>query len=479
MSIDVLVVRPPQIIEEPSSYRVSGYHIAITTLLQKVGLESRYFNADFLRKPSPFQYAPVNIYKKFIEKPEKIKVDFFNEKNKKWRNFRRIFENYDPKSLLILPKDVYHVNSSIFLARLSKKINPNIKIGIAGYPSKYFYKNFLNSGVDFVVVNDLLYTIPLAFKGIIKNKNLNKVPNIVYKKDRKFIFTKKIIATKNLDFIPIPDRELVIERKYYPPSSLGDILVSVGCIYNCKFCPLAGSRFLLRSPNNVVQEIKYVYEKYGTRDFSFETASINLNRDWLVEFCQEIKKEKLRILWSAYANAIGIDESLAKLMKECGCWKLGIGFESGSQKILKKMSKPLRVEDSFKAVKILKKNKIFVYGSFIAGYPGEEINDLLSTIKLIRGLKPDVFRINLLVPKPGTPFFNLRKDNNFWEYSSSKVKIKGVNEKTLRELWGDLYPLSVLQEKILFRKYFLDASILYLKMSEYIRYFLLNFIYNK
>jgi radical SAM superfamily enzyme YgiQ (UPF0313 family) len=151
---------------------------------------------------------------------------------------------------------------------------------------------------------------------------------------------------------------------------------------------------------------------------------------------------------------------------------LGIGFESGSQKILKKMNKPLRIEDSFKAVKILKKNKIFVYGSFIVGYPGEGINDLLSTTKLIRELKPDVFRINLLVPRPATPLFNLRKDNKFWEYSSSKIKIRGVNNKILREFWDDLYPLSVLQEKILFRKYFLDASILYRKLNEYSRYFI-------
>jgi radical SAM superfamily enzyme YgiQ (UPF0313 family) len=472
MSIDVLVVRPPQIIEEPTSYRVPGYHIAITTLLQKAGLESRYFNSDFLRKPRPFQYAPVNVYKKFIEKPEEIKNEFFNEKNKKWINFKRIFKKYNPKSLLILPKDVYHIDSSIFLAKLSKKINPNVIIGISGYPSRYFYKTFLNNGIDFVVVNDSLYTIPLAFKRAIKNGNLNRIPNIVYKKNRKFIFTKKITATKSLDFVPIPERELIIERKYYPPSSLGDILVSVGCIYNCRFCALANSRFLLRSPKNVVEEIKDVYQKYGTRDFSFQTASINLNRKWLVELCREIKKEKLKILWSAYANAIGIDEELAKLMKDSGCWKLGIGFESGSQRILKKMNKPLRIEDSFKAVKILKKNKIFVYGSFIAGFPGEEINDLLSTIKLIRELRPDVFRINLLIPKPETPFFNLRKDNKFWEYSSSKIKIRGVNSMILKKFWNDLYSLSVLEEKILFRKYFLDAHILHLKMSEYIIYFL-------
>jgi anaerobic magnesium-protoporphyrin IX monomethyl ester cyclase len=472
MGIDVLVIRPPQIIEEPTSYRVTGSHIAITSLLQKIGLESRYFNADFLRKPRPFQYAPVNLYKKFIEEPEKIKIHFFNKNNKKWRNFRRIFENYNPKSLLILPKDIYHVDTSIFLAKISKNINPNVKIGIAGYPSEYFYKIFLNNGIDFIVLNDPFYTIPLAFKRAIKNGNISKVPNIVYKKNGKFIFTKKITVTQNLDFIPIPDRELIIDRKYYPPSSLGDILVSVGCIYNCKFCILANSRFLVRSPKNVVKEIKDVYERYGTRDFSFETASINLNRKWLVELCQEIKREKLKILWSAYANAIGIDEELAKLMKDSGCWKLGIGIESGSEKILKKMNKPLRIEDSLKTVKILKKNKIFVYCGFIAGYPGERLNDLVLTIKLLRELKPDVFRFSLLVPKPGTPFFNLRKDNKFWEYSSSKIKIRGVNEKILREFWNDLYPLSVLQEKILFRKYFLDAYVLRLKMGEYVRHFL-------
>jgi anaerobic magnesium-protoporphyrin IX monomethyl ester cyclase len=472
MSIDVLVVRPPQIIEEPTSYRVPGHHIVITTLIQKNGLESRYFNVDFLRNPRPFQYAPVSTYKNFNENIIKVKSDFLNEKNKKWLNFIRIFKKFDPKSILILPKDVYHIDSSIFLARLSKKINEKIKIGISGYPSNYFYKLLLNNCIDFVVVNDPLYTIPLAFKGILRGKDLKKIPNIAYKKNKKFTFTKKVTKTKDLDFIPVPNRELIIERKYYPPSSLGDILVSTGCIYSCRFCALANSRFLLRSPKNVVKEIKDVYEKYGTRDFSFQTASINLNRKWLIELCKEIKREKLRILWSAYANAIGIDESIVKLMKESGCWKLGIGFESGSQKILKEMNKPLRIEDSLKVVRILKRNKIFIYGSFIAGYPGENIEDLLSTLNIIRELKLDVFRINLLVPKPRNKFFNMRKDNKFLEYSSSNIKIRTIDDKIFKEFWNDLYPLSVLQEKILFRRYFLNPSIIYKKISEYLRYFL-------
>jgi radical SAM superfamily enzyme YgiQ (UPF0313 family) len=95
-----------------------------------------------------------------------------------------------------------------------------------------------------------------------------------------------------------------------------------------------------------------------------------------------------------------------------------------------------------------------VYGSFIAGYPGEGIDDLLATLRLIKELKLDVFRVNLLIPKPETPFFNLRKDNEFWEYSSSKIKIKGVNNMLLREFWDDLYHLSVLQ------------------LSEYARYYI-------
>ncbi len=469
--IDVLVVRPPQIIEEPTSYRVSGYHLLITTLLQNLGLESRYFNIDFLRKPKPFQYPSFKIYKDFTSDKEKFKKYFFSKNNKKWQNFTRILRKYNPKSLLILPKDIYHVESSAFLAKIAKRINPNLKIVIAGYPSKYFYSFFLKNGIDIVIRKNSLFTIPILFHKLARNGNPLKTPNLIMKVNKKILFTKEDPTLPNLNNFPIPNRELIIERKYFPPSSLGDIFAGIGCKYSCTFCPLKPP-FLLRNPYSIVKEIKEVYEKYNTRDFSFEIASLTLEKSWLLKICELIKKEKLDILWSGYANAIDINEGLVRQMKSCGCWKLGIGFESGSDRILKKMKKPLSVKASINAANILKKYKIFIYGSFIIGYPGEKKEDILATIKLIRLIKPDAFSVHILVPKPGTIFFKYRKDDNFWSYSSSQVKMRGVNENIVREIWDTLYPLSTLSERIILRKYFLSYKTMFLKVSEYISYYL-------
>jgi radical SAM superfamily enzyme YgiQ (UPF0313 family) len=416
---------------------------------------------------------PLRIYERLLEYPEKVKEEFFNENHKKWKNFKRVMKIYEPKCLLILPKDLYHVHSSVFMSKIAKKLNPNIKIGIVGSISKYFYRFFLNNGADFVVIKDPFFTCLQAVKKALISEEWEKVPNIVYKKGKKFVFTKTLTITKDLDSFPLPNRELIIDRKYYSPSSLGDILASSGCIYKCKFCPIAGSKLLLRKPKNIVEEIRNVYQQYGTRDFSFESTSINLNRRWLIELCNEIKKERLEILWSSYANARGIDEPLAKLMKESGCWKLGIGFESGSSRILKKMNKPLSVEEGLKVSKILKKVGIIVYASFIVGYPGERIEDIIATLELIRKIKPDVFRIHLLVPKPGTPFFKLRKDNRFWEFSSARINIRYKeknHEELLRELWRRMYVLSALQEKLVFAKQFFGFRVLSRKIREYVTY---------
>jgi anaerobic magnesium-protoporphyrin IX monomethyl ester cyclase len=82
-----------------------------------------------------------------------------------------------------------------------------------------------------------------------------------------------------------------------------------------------------------------------------------------------------------------------------------LGAESGSQKILAAMDKGDKVEDIYRAAKLLRENGVEV-GFFLQfGYPGEAWDDVQQTLKMVRECMPDDIGISVSYPLPGTKFF--------------------------------------------------------------------------
>jgi radical SAM superfamily enzyme YgiQ (UPF0313 family) len=89
-------------------------------------------------------------------------------------------------------------------------------------------------------------------------------------------------------------------------------------------------------------------------------------------------------------------------MKRAGCWRLLLGIESGSQRILDRVQKGFTKEQVSDAVAMIRAAGIQTYGMFILGFPGETYAEALETIAFMKSLGLDFVNVAALTPFPGT-----------------------------------------------------------------------------
>lgn len=193
------------------------------------------------------------------------------------------------------------------------------------------------------------------------------------------------------------------------------ILAGRGCPFECIFCEwpqvFTGRKYRVRSVDNVVAEMLWIKKNLPEiRDIVFEDDTFGIDKKWTVGFCNELIENDLDFTWTAQVRA-NLDRDLLSLMKKAGCRLLVVGFESGSDEILRKMHKGITVMQSKMFASAVKEAGILLHGDFIVGMPGESLETVNSTWKLIRDTRPDILQVSIATPFPGTKFYDVVKQN--------------------------------------------------------------------
>lgn len=481
-NIDVLVIRPPRFYTDGATASIFPDEVLIPTILENNSISSRFLNPDFVHYNRKFTLYPR--LDDYLFRKKRLR-QFIEGDDLKWKYAKRNIQRLDSKIILLIMRMPNDFSVTHKTAKIAKEINPNVKIG-AWENVNEKYNRFIslrylkNKAIDFAIVGEPQHTFLEVSKNLLEGKQITKVKGLALRnKDEKVVFTRRRELEINLDNFPIPNRDLVIDKKFYPPSSFGLIRGGEGCIYNCNFCVAAGIPFRLRNPKNVVKEMTQVYTKYGTREFSFMMNSFLHSKKWAREVCNLIKKFKLDIIFGCHANENQLDRKIIKVLKSAGCYSLSIGLESGDCDILKKMGKisNLDLKKPKKVAEMIKSNGMFLRTGFILSNPEETLGQMMESIQLLKEVKPDFFRVQFLVPFFGTKFYeklkskNLIKDEKLDEYHTGEIKIKTtVDEKILKRLYIKYAKLSELSDSIIFRKKFFNRSFLRCKIKEYVKY---------
>lgn len=251
------------------------------------------------------------------------------------------------------------------------------------------------------------------------------VKNIEAYKQKRIIFAGKV---KDLDALPLPARHLLDMSKYTSlpnsykiSSNVFHIMTTRGCPYTCTFCGDALSGFRQRSVEKVIDELKLLRVKYKIDEIAIWDDVFTLNKKWVYKFCDELNKLDFKLVWSCYSRLDLVDEPLAQAMKRAGCWNIFFGIESGSDELLKNITKKMTVEQMREKVRVVQKVGIEIRGSFMLGLPGETPVLARETIKYAIELEPDYAQFSITTPYPGTQLWKTYEkwgvlDKNFKDY---------------------------------------------------------------
>ena len=215
----------------------------------------------------------------------------------------------------------------------------------------------------------------------------------------------------------------------------------------CSSSRLFGGYWRGRSPENVLEEIKWVYEDYGIKNIEFIDDTFTLDQKRAERICNGIIRQGWDLSWGASSRVDTLSNTLVEKMKKAGCWILFLGIESGSQKILDAIGKRITIGQVKKAVKNVKEAGIQVLGSFIIGFLQDNPQTIKETIKFAKSLNLDYAQFAMLTPYPGTPIYDYASKNNLlltkeWaKYTAVEpiMKIEGTSEKHLRALFQKAY----------------------------------------
>jgi len=380
--------------------------------------------------------------------------DYPTEK-KDWADLADDIKSYSPDMLLV-SSTIPTEKEDCRAFQIAKNIDSGIICVIKGFFPDKGQKIFReNESLDYLFREES----ELSFAAFIGRTNLTEIKGLTYRNGSKIVTNDDSWVT-DLDSLPYPARNLINNAAYKMPDNgnpMGLILVAKGCPYSCRFClvpAVSGKTVRLRSTDSVLAEIIECVDRYGIKDFWFRADTFTVNKAWVLDFCRKVKNSNLNIRWATNSRVDTIDESLAAALKDAGCFSLGFGVESGSQKILDKMNKGITKEQIRKAVSICKKYKIQTYLFFVLGLPWETVEDINETISFARQLNGDVFNFSLATYFPGTDLYDFAvsaglidesKDYSGCDYGHPMTGTLYVSRQDLNALQKKAY------RKILFR----------------------------
>ena len=293
-----------------------------------------------------------------------------------------------------------------------KKLKPGVEIVLGGpVASSLREACFKKFDIDYVVIGEGEITVKELLDEIEGDRKFASVKGIGYRRDGKIYFTKNRPLMESLDNVPIIDYSpFPIERLLENSGGTLQVHTQRGCPGNCTFCfnafRVVSNRVRYRPVKNVVEEIELFNKKYKVELFALAGECVMLNKKWIIDFCKEVLKRKLKIKYRVTSRVDTVDKERLKWLKKSGCIAMSLGLETGSEKIMKIIQKNATVEQGKKAALLAKKyiNRMDI--GIILGYIGEDENTIRETVKFCKeiGVRPTMF---YAMPYPGTALYRM------------------------------------------------------------------------
>ena len=473
MGSRVLLVNPPFYRLLGSHYNANSLGIAyIASYLNQNGHDAWLYNADYVNQR---EYAEIReIFDSFVNY-----VDFFNNENDPiWEEVSQKIIDFNPKWVGYTSYTA-NVNAIDIISKKVKKMNPQVKQVIGG----------THATLDGLVL-DKLKSIDFSIRregeeamlSLVNGNDPKSISGVVSRQGMGLCNNGDSKVIKLIDDLPFPERDKLygIPDSEKPFVDVSYICSIRGCPYRCNYCasPYSWKRdkTQYRSPESVISEMKHIKENHWNtkKQFDFSASSntqskqsLKIKDNTIVYFVDDvftIKKKRVKTIlkqminqnlnmdWKCEARTDHFDEEICELMSKAGCKRVKLGFETGSDRILKEIQKDETKEDMRRGARMLKEAGVPITAYFMTGFPGETNEDLKQTIEFAKEIEADYYSLSVMAPYFGTKIYydlierGYKLDKKPWEYFYHQTGDMMVNNDLSEDLVDEFLNLNKLND---------------------------------
>ncbi|QNI33762.1 radical SAM protein [Alloacidobacterium dinghuense] len=336
---------------------------------------------------------------------------------------------------------------------------------VVGGPEPGAYTlEYLQAGADFVVSGEGELTLEELLEAMRAGEtDFSKVAGLAFlDRDGEMRQMPPQAQIANLDLQPWPARDAINIQRYvdtwrtHHGSGSINFITARGCPFRCNWCShqVFGQSHRRRDPILVVDEVEWLLQNYSPDMVWVSDDVFTINHAWLRSYANEMRRRNLHIPFECISRADRLNAEMLDLLADLGCFRLWIGSESGSQRILDAMDRGVKIEQVQNAVKMSRERGIQSGMFLMWGYEGEDLEDIEATIQHVSVSQPDIFFTTVSYPIKGTPYYKKISDRlvqlePWGKTSDRELKVKGKHTKAFYSFADKLLRDEVARAKLI------------------------------
>ncbi|MBF0216689.1 MAG: B12-binding domain-containing radical SAM protein [Candidatus Omnitrophica bacterium] len=310
--------------------------------------------------------------------------------------------------------------SAIDIAGEIRKADPEVPLVWGGnHPSLYPEQTCLDELCDIAVIGEGDMTAVELAGALEADGDPRGVKGICFRRGGEVVTTGGR-GLVDVEALPEPDYGLLgdVEKYiwgYFPaysdkPYRFLPVHAGRGCFYRCSFCmENVEKKHRSRTARQIADQIKRLMEKYRIEAITTIDSDFYADKKRVKEFVDIVINERIGIKWMGNSRANYfrddyIDREFAEKLEISGCFRAGLGVETGSTRILEYIRKDITHDQVRRAVDVLNTTGIIVACSFMIGIPGETKDDMVATFRFIRELYKKAKKIYIIGPAEYRPY---------------------------------------------------------------------------
>jgi len=339
-------------------------------------------------------------------------------------------EKYEPL-LIGLSAFTTKMTAAGKVLRLIRERLPNAMTIIGGHHASAIAEQTLrDETVNFVIKGEGYKPIVELLRRLQNGLDDYSIEGLWYLQNGAVIDNGRADGFNDLDELPFAAWDLLPMEKYRAHhwqawdynldlTGFAVIYTSLGCPFSCDYCSVnvvyGKNATRYRGADHVVAEIELLVRQYGIKHIEIIDDTFTINPQRVEKICDAIIDKGLgdKLNMWCFARTDTVEPRLMEKMKRAGINWVFMGFESGSDAVLKDVNKKQTVEQIKRANDIVHNAGIHIGGNYVFGLPGDTEETMAQTIEMAKYLNTEYANFFLLMPYPGTRFHEIAKELHY------------------------------------------------------------------